>query len=77
VARDQISLADLRATECDQPARCLAPVTRVWLLVVGRRTDPLAGMPPAKAAALRDGFTLSRRWTVSGLTVALLTRHSR
>ncbi|MGW0431307.1 glycosyltransferase family 39 protein [Micromonospora sp. NPDC003197] len=72
--RDQLDRADLWATECDQPAQCLAPVDRVWLLVVGEKADPLRGLPEPKANALRAGFSTSQVWTVPGLTVALLTR---
>ncbi|GAB2927689.1 hypothetical protein GCM10027280_13960 [Micromonospora polyrhachis] len=73
-SRDQLDRADLWATECDQPARCLASVERVWLLVIGEKTDPLRGLPEPKANALRTEFPASRVWTVPGLTVALLTR---
>lgn len=72
--RDQIRRADLWASECAQPAGCLASVDRVWLLVVGEKADPLRGLPVPKADALRTGFTTSRVWTPPGLTVALLTR---
>ncbi|WBC18069.1 glycosyltransferase family 39 protein [Micromonospora sp. WMMA1998] len=74
VVRDQRQDADLWATECDDPARCLAGVDRVWLVVTGRRADPLAAVPGAKGAALRDGFTVRQVWPRSGLTVALLAR---
>ncbi|MFI7218323.1 glycosyltransferase family 39 protein [Micromonospora maritima] len=74
VVRDQRQGADLWATECDDPAPCLAGVDRVWLVVTGRRADPLAAVPGAKGAALRDGFTVRQVWPRSGLTVALLAR---
>ncbi|WP_345155648.1 glycosyltransferase family 39 protein [Micromonospora maritima] len=74
VVRDQRQDANLWATECDDPARCLTGVDRVWLVVTGRRADPLAAVPGAKGAALRDGFTVRRVWPRSGLTVALLAR---
>jgi mannosyltransferase len=76
LAADQLQRADLWATECDQPARCLATTDRVWLLVTGKQTDPLLGMPEPKASALRDDFEVSHVWTVPGLTVALLVRKS-
>lgn len=72
-ARSQRQRADLWATECDQPTRCLAAVDRVWLLVTGHRTDPLKGIAEPKAAALRADFRVDRIWQVPGLTVALLT----
>ncbi|WP_422745847.1 glycosyltransferase family 39 protein [Micromonospora sp. WMMD754] len=74
VVRDQRQGADLWATECEAPARCLAGVDRVWLVVTGRRADPLAAVPGAKGAALRDGFTVRQVWPRPGLTVALLAR---
>ncbi|WP_435820859.1 glycosyltransferase family 39 protein [Micromonospora chersina] len=74
VVRDQRQRADLWAAECDRPAECLAGVDRVWLVVTGRRADPLAAVPGAKGDALRDAFTVRQVWARPGLTVALLTR---
>ncbi|MEV0805851.1 glycosyltransferase family 39 protein [Micromonospora sp. NPDC050200] len=72
VVRDQRRRADLWATECARPAECLAEVRRVWLVVAGRRADPLAAVPGGKGDALRTGFTVSQVWQRPGLTVALL-----
>ncbi|WFE36765.1 glycosyltransferase family 39 protein [Micromonospora sp. WMMD975] len=72
--RDQRADASLWAVECGDPARCLAGVDRIWLVVTGRRADPLAAVPGAKGAALRDGFTVRQVWPRQGLTVALLDR---
>ncbi|MGC4887544.1 glycosyltransferase family 39 protein [Micromonospora sp. DT227] len=74
VVRDQRADASLWATECGDPARCLAGVDRVWLVVTGRRADPLAAVPGAKGEALRDGFPVRQVWPRPGLTVALLVR---
>ncbi|WP_244282604.1 glycosyltransferase family 39 protein [Micromonospora chersina] len=74
VVRDQRQRADLWAAECARPAECLAGVDRVWLVVTGRRADPLAAVPGAKGEALRDAFTVRQVWPRPGLTVALLTR---
>ncbi|MFI5487423.1 glycosyltransferase family 39 protein [Micromonospora echinaurantiaca] len=74
VTRDQARRGDLWAAECDRPAQCLAGAERVWLVVAGRRADPVAAVPGAKGAALRDGFTVEQVWPHPGLTVALLTR---
>ncbi|MET8833111.1 glycosyltransferase family 39 protein [Micromonospora sp. NPDC004540] len=74
VVRDQRQRADLWAAECERPAECLAGVDRVWLVVTGRRADPLAAVPGAKGDALRDAFTVRQVWPRPGLTVALLTR---
>ncbi|WP_433533632.1 glycosyltransferase family 39 protein [Micromonospora sp. CA-263727] len=65
---------DLWAAECDQPAACLAGTDRVWLVVAGRRTEPLTAIPGAKGDALRADFTVTHLWPRPGLTVALLTR---
>ncbi|WP_245724977.1 glycosyltransferase family 39 protein [Micromonospora citrea] len=72
--RDQVSRGDLWAAECDRPAACLAGTDRIWLVVAGRREDPLAAVPGAKGDALRAGYTVDRVWHRPGLTVALLTR---
>ncbi|XTZ14848.1 glycosyltransferase family 39 protein [Micromonospora echinospora] len=72
-ARDPRRAGDLRATECERPARCLAGVDRVWLVVAGDRADPVAALPAVKREAL-DGFSPTGRWTVPGITVALLAR---
>ncbi|MEU5949457.1 glycosyltransferase family 39 protein [Micromonospora sp. NPDC047465] len=71
---DQARRGDLWAAECSQPAECLAGTQRVWLVVAGRRDDPLAAVPGAKGDALRAGYTVERVWQRPGLTVALLTR---
>ncbi|MFG2080661.1 glycosyltransferase family 39 protein [Micromonospora tulbaghiae] len=74
VVRDQRQGASLWAVECDDPARCLAGVDRVWLVVTGRRADPLAAVPGAKGDALRAGYTVRQVWPRPGITVALLVR---
>ncbi|MEV4480572.1 glycosyltransferase family 39 protein [Micromonospora coxensis] len=72
--RDQRQRADFWVTECPRPADCLAGVRRVWLVVAGRRPDPLTVVPAATGDALRDGYTVTRRWHRPNLTIALLTR---
>ncbi|TDB69997.1 glycosyltransferase family 39 protein [Micromonospora sp. KC721] len=72
--RDQRQRADFWVTECPRPAECLAGVQRVWLVLAGRRPDPLTAVPGATGTALRDTYTVSRRWHRPNLTVALLTR---
>ncbi|MFE9656032.1 glycosyltransferase family 39 protein [Micromonospora sp. NPDC006431] len=74
VVRDQRQRADLWASECDRPAECLAGVERLWLVVSGRRADPLAAVPGEKGSALRDDFAVQQIWPRPGITVALLTR---
>ncbi|WP_091552326.1 glycosyltransferase family 39 protein [Micromonospora pattaloongensis] len=74
LARSATERGSLWATECTQPAQCLAGVDRVWVLTVGQPGDPLQPMPPRKAAALREEFAVRQVWRVRGLTVALLGR---
>ncbi|GIJ34275.1 hypothetical protein Vse01_34230 [Micromonospora sediminimaris] len=74
LAEGQERRGDLWAAECDRPAECLAGVDRVWLVLAGRRSDPLAAVPGAKGDALRERFTLSQVWPRAGVTLALLTR---
>ncbi|PZW01858.1 mannosyltransferase [Micromonospora phaseoli] len=74
LAQRQRQRGDLWATECDRPAECLSGADRVWLVLAGRRDDPLAAVPGAKGDALRAGFTVTQVWPHPGLTVALLTR---
>ncbi|WFF06922.1 glycosyltransferase family 39 protein [Micromonospora sp. WMMD1076] len=74
VVRDQRQDASLWAVECDDPARCLAGVDRVWLVVTGRHADPPAAVPGAKGDALRAGYPVRRVWPRPGITVALLVR---
>jgi mannosyltransferase len=74
VTRDQLATASLWATECTDPAACLTGVARVWLVRPGRYpADPLAGLRDAKARAL-SSYAVVDRWTVHGLTIALLRR---
>ncbi|WP_117665360.1 glycosyltransferase family 39 protein [Micromonospora sp. MW-13] len=74
VVRDRNARGDYWADECPRPAECLAGVDRVWLVVAGRRADPVGAVPGVAGDALRDGFTVERVRPRPGLTVALLTR---
>ncbi|MEH0843871.1 glycosyltransferase family 39 protein [Micromonospora sp. CPCC 205711] len=74
LVRNQRQRGDFWASECARPAECLAGVQRVWLVVSGRRSDPLAAVGGAKGRTLRDGFTVERVWPRPGVTVALLNR---
>lgn len=65
---------ELWAAECARPAQCLADADRVWLVLAGRHHDPLAAVPGAKGAALRDGRMVEQVWRPPGLTVALVRR---
>ncbi|MDG4834931.1 glycosyltransferase family 39 protein [Micromonospora sp. WMMD967] len=74
VTEDEARRGDLWAAECPQPAQCLAGTPRVWLVVSGRHTDPLAAVPGAKGDTLRAQFTVTQVWQRPGLAVALLIR---
>ncbi|MEV4463133.1 glycosyltransferase family 39 protein [Micromonospora echinofusca] len=74
VTEGQARRGDLWAAECARPAECLAGTQRIWLVVTGRRDDPVAAVAGAKGDALRAGFTVERVWPRPGVTVALLTR---
>ncbi|MEU1603618.1 glycosyltransferase family 39 protein [Micromonospora matsumotoense] len=74
VAEGRRDRADLWVRECDRPAGCLAGVDRVWLVIGGRRDDPLAAVPGDKGDALRAGFTVEQVRPRPGVTVALLVR---
>ncbi|MGC4803561.1 glycosyltransferase family 39 protein [Micromonospora sp. DT233] len=74
VVRGQDARGDYWVDECPRPAECLAGTRRVWLVVAGRRADPVEAVPGATGRALRDGFTVERVTPRPGLTVALLTR---
>nr|WP_233559072.1 glycosyltransferase family 39 protein [Micromonospora radicis] len=74
LAEEQQQRGDLWAVECDRPADCLAGVDRVWLVVGGRQSDPLAAVPGPKGDALRTSYTVDGTWLRPGLTVTLLTR---
>jgi mannosyltransferase len=76
VRQSAVERGELRATECGDPAGCLARAgaPRLWLLATGDRADPLATVPGKKGAALRAAYTNRQVWHEPGLTVALLTR---
>ncbi|SNT14791.1 mannosyltransferase [Asanoa hainanensis] len=76
VARTAVERGELRATECADPAACLAQAgaDRLWLLSDGKERDPLAAVPGERGAALRAAYTTRQVWPEPGLTVALLTR---
>jgi mannosyltransferase len=66
----------LAATECADLTACLdrADPSRVWIVRVHTKTDPLDSLGPAKADLLRSRFQLFRLWLVKDLTVALYVR---
>ena len=59
------------AVECPNAAKCLRNPKRVWVLHLGRQSDPLQNLGGTKAAVLRNGYYVSSVWYPRGLTVAL------
>ncbi|MFD7979943.1 glycosyltransferase family 39 protein [Streptomyces sp. NPDC059071] len=74
LARSAADRADLWATECPAPARCLRGEPRIWLVVPAGDADPLTALPPAQARALRAHYTATGTERLTGVTVALLVR---
>ncbi len=74
LAESPVHRNDLAAIECPQPDRCLRGEKRIWLVVAGNEMDPLNGLPPNQAAALRAHYKATGAERPSGLTVALLAR---
>jgi mannosyltransferase len=76
VQRTAVDRGELRATECADPAACLAAAgaPRIWLLTTGDRRSPLSTVPGTKGAALRAAYATHQVWHEPGLTVALLIR---
>ncbi|MGW8768764.1 glycosyltransferase family 39 protein [Streptomyces sp. NPDC055815] len=72
--RSAADRADLRSSECPDPARCLRGERRIWLVVPAGEADPLNALPPAQARALRARYTASGTERLTGVTVALLVR---
>ncbi|MEU8760867.1 hypothetical protein AB0C99_16880, partial [Streptomyces sp. NPDC048659] len=70
--------AELWASECADPARCLRArgAPRLWLLVPAGEADPLDALPPAQARALRARYTATGTERLTGVTVALLVRRA-
>jgi mannosyltransferase len=66
----------LLATECPDVNRCLAGVTRIWVVRIGALRDPTDGLGSAKQAVLRGQFRVQTLWYPTGLTAALLQRTS-
>ncbi|MFD4547762.1 glycosyltransferase family 39 protein [Streptomyces sp. NPDC058467] len=65
---------DLLSTDCPKPDRCLRGEKRIWLVVKGNPRNPLNGLPPDQAAALRAHYIATGAERPGGLTVALLER---
>jgi mannosyltransferase len=63
----------LAAVECADPAACLGAPPRLWVVRLGERADPLAGLGAGKEGLVRQRFQVERVWHPTGFTVALLT----
>ncbi|GAB1694239.1 hypothetical protein KRM28CT15_60420 [Krasilnikovia sp. M28-CT-15] len=79
---DAVHNASLWATECDDPAPCLAGAPRVWAvsaddLATGRRAGTTDQLPEAVRGALTQRYRVAERWRFDGFTVALLLPRRR
>ena len=76
---DAVANASLWATECPDPAVCLAGTARVWTLSgddleTGRRASATDQLTPAQRKALTASFEMVRQTRVDGFTIALFER---
>ena len=69
------TLGALIAAEFPDPAQRLPAAARIWLVLYGRRTDPLTGRPDL-SSILTTRFRRSGMWTAKGATLALYVRSS-
>lgn len=60
------------APECADPAPCLGDTPRIWLLANSRLRQPLASMPPAQEALLRQNYTVLSTDSFAWVDVLLL-----
>jgi mannosyltransferase len=65
----------LYPVKCATPADCIGDEARVWIVGIGRATDPYRLLPAAEAAVLRARYELREIAHTHGLTVALLDRY--
>ncbi|MFJ6198306.1 glycosyltransferase family 39 protein [Micromonospora sp. NPDC092111] len=64
----------LTARECKDPAPCVGDTRRIWLVETGHLNDPLAGLPPAREALLRQRFLVRHVERFDRVRVVLLER---
>ncbi|MEV4722067.1 glycosyltransferase family 39 protein [Micromonospora humida] len=64
----------LTARECREPLPCLGDTRRIWLVETGHLNDPLAGLPPAREALLRQRFLIRHVERFDRVRVVLLER---
>jgi mannosyltransferase len=60
------------ATECADVAKCLNNRPRLWIVRLGRQTDPLANLGGTKQSVIGHLYYASQVWYPKGLTVALM-----
>jgi mannosyltransferase len=66
----------LAAAEYPDPAARLRAARRIWLVLYGRRTDPLTGRRDLKVL-LTTRFRRTGRWTAKNATLALYVRNDQ
>jgi mannosyltransferase len=74
MVRPQRTDDQILAGECADVAHCLGHPRRVWVLRMGRPTDPLVGLGTGKEKVLRTGYRVDRVWHLRNVTVALMVR---
>jgi mannosyltransferase len=62
----------LAASECADPAKCLGDTQRLWIVRLGYRDDPLAGLGEKKEAPLRERYRVEKLTHLPGFTVGLV-----
>jgi mannosyltransferase len=77
LARDETANASLWATECTDPAACLAGTTRVWVVAADHLdSESETNATDQLSSAARDAlhaYDQSAIWRVEGFTIALFT----
>ena len=73
--QEQRTNGKVLAIECADATKCLPDtVHRIWVVRLGRVSDPLRNLGGNKEEALRTAFQTSKTWHPAKLTLALMTR---
>jgi mannosyltransferase len=72
VVRPERTDGHFLAGECEDVAKCLGGRKRLWIVRLGRYSDPLQGLDGAKQGGIGHLYYSSQIWYPKGLTVALM-----
>jgi mannosyltransferase len=61
-------------TDCSDLTACFGAPPRVWVVAIRFPEDPIAPMGSERAAIIRNGYILERKWPLPGLTLAIYSR---